>query len=391
MQAVERRRESNEIPASGTVSVADLLRHFTPTPKGSTRALILKMFEVVAQAKPWAVILCRFKGEPVDNALENPIETLFREIFTPGSGGLVEYWREVSAGALDISGSKVFGWVMVDITRAKAGGTSGTMPTGPGRGGLIDAAIRAVKAGDSHALDGFHGTISVYPYNWSVAGGSKPSEWIDGSANGYTGRVNLTPPFNGNITAHEMGHGFGMRHDVGSDLTTHYADPCCTMSQNGPFTHPRWQVAFGPAVCLTHLALHELMYKRRVYYDDGDWLTKPEGITLPLAPISCPRAHANLGIKLKYDSGGNSWDYYLEYAIPTEWNQGVPGAPYLFVRRGGLKVDSEETSVYLGAIALTNLWTSGSEQWTEPAGNVRFRVEPTNLPGPIIKVTARKL
>ena len=50
--------------------------------------------------------------------------------------------------------------------------------------------------------------------------------WIDGSADGR-GKVCLTPPFNGNITAHEMGHGFGMNHDVGPGLTTasDYADP----------------------------------------------------------------------------------------------------------------------------------------------------------------------
>lgn len=35
-----------------------------------------------------------------------------------------------------------------------------------------------------------------------------------------------------------------------------------------------------------------------MYYDDGAWLSQPEGITLPLEPISSPSARANLGIKL---------------------------------------------------------------------------------------------
>jgi hypothetical protein len=115
--------------------------------------------------------------------------------------------------------------------------------------------------------------------------------------------VTLTPPHNGNIAAHEMGHGFDMQHDVSADLTTHYADPCCIMNQNGPFLHPRWERNFGPAICLPHLVERGWMYKRRLYYDNGSWLSQPDGITLPLAPISRPSAHAKLGIRLAYIQG----------------------------------------------------------------------------------------
>jgi len=38
--------------------------------------------------------------------------------------------------------------------------------------------------------------------------------------------------------------------------------------------------------------------------------------------------------------------------IPTEWNRGVPGAPYLFIRRLANIPDLGERPVYLGAIEI---------------------------------------
>lgn len=200
--------------------------------------------------------------------------------------------------------------------------------------------------------------------------------------------MGLTPPYNGNVTAHEMGHVFGMAHDVDADLVTDYRDPSCIMSQIGAFPHPTWNRNFGPAVCLPHLMKTGWMYKRRVFVDAGNWMTQPEGITLPLAPISRPGARANLGIKLAFRRGDDSWDYYLEYMVPTEWNRGVPGAPYLLIRRMAPKYGG--TPAYLGFVQAPTVVGQSAEK-VEPSGNVQFRVEMTSLEGPILKVTARKL
>lgn len=235
----------------------------------------------------------------------------------------------------------------------------------------------------------------MYTQNWSKDGAPAGASWktpgwyqfwIDGSADG-SGRVALTPPHNGNITAHEMGHVFGMNHDVGTDLDTDYMDPCCIMSQSNPFTHPTWRLDFGPALCLPHLTQRDWMYKRRVYYDDGGWLSQPDGITLPLAPISRPSARANLGIKLAYKHVEDAWDYYLEYVRPTDWNQGIEKS-FLVVRRMAPKYGG--TPAFLGLVEIP-MSPGTKAEFLEPSGNVRFQVELTDLQGPILKVHAKKL
>jgi hypothetical protein len=392
MQAVERLRGAGLLPFSGPVSVRDLDQRFPPSPRGSVRALLWSMFGQVAQRAPWAVILCRFRGEAANPAAETPTEQLYRGAFTPGTGGFVEYWRDVSLGMIDIRGSRVFGWLEADIARAAANVGSGAT-----RSTLIDAAIRGAQRDGFDPLTGFHSQIAVYTENWSVAGvpagldWSDPTWgqfWIDGSADGR-GKVCLTPPHDGNICAHEMGHGFGMNHDLGADLMTDYSDPCCILSQNNAFVHPGWMVAFGPALCLPHMVQKGWMYARRLYYDDGAWQSQPEGIALPLSPVTDPGARANLGIRLAYSRDGASWDYYLEYVKPEDWNRGLSGA-FVFVRRIAPHPAYGDTPAYLGSIAVpAALGTTAT--FVEPAGNVRFEVERFDADGRVLRVRATRL
>lgn len=379
-QAVERGRGSGLIPDVGRTSLDEVRRTLGTGP--SVRALLARLH--TAEHKPWAVLLCRFKGE----ATTPETDDFYREMFSLAQGGLHDYWRDVSLGAIDLTGTRVFGPIELDLKRADAG-----VGSGHARRESIDAAIAAARREGIDPVTGFVSQLVVLHHNWTrddVPEGLDWKDptwgkyWIDGSADG-DGRVCLTPPHNGNITAHEMGHGFGMNHDVGADFTTHYADPCCIMSQNGPFTHPRWQKAFGPALCLPHLIQRGWMYDRRVYTDDGGWVSWPEGITLPLAPTSRPGARANLGIKLPITSANGSWDYYLEYVTLTDWNRGVPGGPYLFIRRMGM-ADVGSTPIYLGALGVGRVG-----EFFEPSGNVLFTAEETDLPGPVLRINARRL
>ncbi len=395
-QAVEAQRDRGRVPPTGTISLEALRQAFRPGPFESVRALLEAMYASISERRSWAVILCRFKDSPPAlSEKERAIEAFFRAAFTSGTGALVEYWRDVSLGAIDISGTRVFDWVDLEIDRSQAGGAPTSDPPGPGRAGLAAFAVAALKRRDGdHVLDGFIGPIAVYTENWSIPDVPEGTTletpgffrfWIDGSSTGNI--ICLTPPFDGDIAAHEMGHVLGMNHDVASDLDTDYKDPSCIMSQNGTFTHPTLQVGFGPALCLPHLIQQQWMYRRRLYVDDtGDWMTHLEGITLPLAPITRPGARANLGIKLAFRRADDNWDYYLEYMVPTEWNRGVPGAPYLLIRRMAPKYGG--TPAYLTFIAVPPTLDFSGEV-IEESGNVNFRLTVMSVTDPVIKVTAR--
>ena len=55
---------------------------------------------------PWAMILCKFN----DVAQVNQPRHFFDDFLTtPGTGGLYDYWKDVSHGAISLEGSKVFG------------------------------------------------------------------------------------------------------------------------------------------------------------------------------------------------------------------------------------------------------------------------------------------
>jgi hypothetical protein len=391
MQAVERAREHEGWPPSGGPRASDLMRRFQPASPGSVRSLLAAMNDKAALKRPWAVILCRFQGAAADPAVEGPIEQFYRGIFSPGSGGLVEYWRDVSLGVIDISQSRVFGWVEIDIPRAKAG-----VGSGENRSTLVRRAVEAVQRAGGDPLEGFHSQIAVYTENWAKDGAPPGADWrdpvwggqwIDGSADG-AGKVTLTPPHDGDITAHEMGHGFGMQHDVGADMVTHYADPCCIMSQRPTFVHPAWNVSFGPAVCIPHLVQRGWMYSRRVFHDAGAWQGEPDGVSRVLAPVDDPGVRADLGLQLGYTNGQTAWEYFVEYARPRGWDRGLSGS-FVFIRRLGPGKDTGETPIILGTIQVPSAGTSA--ELIEPSGNVRFRVTRADPDGRTVSVSAAAL
>ena len=371
LQAVERQRERGLDLPDGPIQASDLRKRFQPEPRSSIRALLRRMLEGSVTRAPWAVLLCRFKDLPANPAIEN----LFRGMFRPGASALVEYWRDVSLGSIDITGSTVMGWFELDITREQAGGQNRVF--------LIDKAIEAAKRAGQDPQNGFFSQIAVFTHDWArdeaqtLPDEQKAKLWIDGSSDGH--RVSAPPHLqNGAGIAHEMGHGFALTHDL------NYGDPYSIMSyatSTISFVHPVLNVVFGPAVSLPHLIRSRWMYRRRVVQEGTDWLAVPQGITIPLAPAGELGAHANLGILL---ASGEDWDYCLEYVTPTDWDRAIPNAVVAIrrvPRNGG-------EPVFLGKIDVP---TSAESKvgFVEPIKNVRFTVSWLDTRGRILKVTAK--
>ena len=241
---------------------------------------------------------------------------------------------------------------------------------------------------------GFHGQIAVFIYNWAKDGAPAGvdwsdsywgSFWIDGSSRD---RKISSPPReqNGTFLAHEMGHGFGFDHDLASDLVSDYGDPYCIMSAMAvkDFTHPNWNVEFGPEMSLPQLMLKNWMYNNRVFHVNANWARNPSGIKINMASIYDTKAKANLGVVLP-NANLDSWDYYLEFVRSVGWNKGI-GNPKLIIRR----LTTGGASAYLGEINLPTTINSPPNEWTEPSGNTHFKVEQNQPDGKIMTVTATK-
>jgi hypothetical protein len=67
---------------------------------------------------PWAIVLCRFSDRP---AVPQPPE-YYEDLYTRnGTGGVADYWREVTFGRLDLTGSRVFGWLTMNHATSEVG------------------------------------------------------------------------------------------------------------------------------------------------------------------------------------------------------------------------------------------------------------------------------
>lgn len=102
---------------------------------------------------PWAIVLCRF------NDLPPPAIALsdFNDFFAgPGKGGVFDYWRDVSYGAIDLTGSKIFGWYTMKYSFFREGAQ--------GRSAWINEAIRLVKESGID-LSAYYGVVAVVNAN----------------------------------------------------------------------------------------------------------------------------------------------------------------------------------------------------------------------------------
>lgn len=319
-----------------------------------------------------AVILCNFKGQQNDNN----IEQMFREMFRPDHNeGIIKYWHDISLGRIDVSESKVYGWVELDLERKDAGGMN--------RRDLVEAAIIACENNNIDVVSGFHCQMAVFQNNWSVDRHPKTGEeppgntypenqiewepyWIDGSTSGR--RISAPPHgHTHSFVAHEMAHTFGFNHDLGPDLVSGYGDPTCIMGTGSEtFNHPQFRDT-GPAMSFPQLYVKGFMYERRIKKYSNTWGTNSRSISFDLAPLNDRRLNAYLGVILPVDSS-NSWEYFLEYMRPTEWNKGLE-KPRLVIRR-----IVGNTAAYLGRIKLPS-GLNAEKEWIEPKGNVRFIIK----------------
>ena len=116
----------------------------------------------VKGSTPWAVILCQFNDLP---ALTIPRSDFTDFVAGPGKGGVFDYYKDISYGAIDLTGSRVFGWWTMKYSFFNDGAKpAGRCPNEKARCAWITEAIRL--ANENHeSLSPFYGVIAVVNAN----------------------------------------------------------------------------------------------------------------------------------------------------------------------------------------------------------------------------------
>ncbi len=166
---------------------------------------------VVSGSQPWVSLLCKFS----DVATEPRDQGFFNGMYANAPGGLDHFWREVSAGQIDIIGSTAIDWVALPGTH------NSYVPTpGSGTNANLNLIFNDCTAAADPFVDFSGGGNPFAGINIMLNGLLDCCAWggsrfatLDGVAK--TWRTTWEPPWgyaDEGVIAHEMGHGFGLPH-----------------------------------------------------------------------------------------------------------------------------------------------------------------------------------
>ena len=276
---------------------------------------------------PWAIVLCQFKDDL--SPFPSPLH-LYQRLFTAtdGSFNVVRYFHDMSYGRLDLSGSRIFGPVVVganhsDYTPSGAPGWVQTV----GRGALVKD-IRDAAASAGVRLGDFFGLVAIF----NVAIGI-PFGGVDGSpfavADDRWVRNNGSPPF-----AHEMGHGYGLSHsrfgavDEPAGEKFDYQDPWDMLSYARVyFSADPDYVQRGPGLNAWNMRSRGWLDESRVWKGGGtfDELVR-------LRPHLRPDLQGFLAADLPPYPAAGPARYLVELRVQDGWDGGIPQSVVLVHR-----------------------------------------------------------
>jgi hypothetical protein len=257
--------------------------------------------------KRWAIILCRLgdvPGEP------HP-PSFYRNFFTEsgaGTGGAFDYWRDVTYGTIDLTGSRVFGWFTIPQTTADYEQLRPSFPAA--RWTLLSWGLAAAQA---NAVDLAPFSHRAIVFNTSTDSGAV------GGTDAVLGMGTWHPAF----ACHEMGHGMGLDHAWRANPDQAYGDPWDVMSlftSYFPFDGAYGQS--GPGLVAPHLDRLRCLPAARVL----DLPVNDFSARVVLAALNRPSAPGYLAVKLAGSRAGNACDrtYYFELRRKVDWDAGIP-------------------------------------------------------------------
>jgi M6 family metalloprotease-like protein len=313
----------------------------SPLPRAlGRRGALIAVLAVVMLCLGWAgnahalsgnqklvVVLCKFP----DKTNEPQPPSFFQAMFAPSSAGgssLVDYWKEVSYGQLDPTGSVVKGWYTVDLTLAQWQAKEGA---GGDRAGLIDACAK--KADPDVDFNDYAGVVVITNQDNLSEDlfGKGPPTTINGTTYNNLGQMDTEwdQAFNG--IQHESGHAFRLNHS--RKLTVQsgqsdYGDIFDVMSCLGCVGTSTTYGTGGPALNVVQLDTAGWVAPARKTTIDNSSCSGQQTITM--AALNHPEVSGILGaqipasIPIAITGVSTTGDRYaVEFREKSSWDGGI--------------------------------------------------------------------
>jgi len=321
----------------------------------------------MSRETPWAVLMCKFKDD------QRGFVTIKRQdveaMFTASDiENVVTFWRDVSYGEVDLSGSKTFGWLTLDQKQQDFKNVLATLGNDTARSAMFSWALKAASDGEIK-LDSFYG-VTVYM--------STPTD-LWGVLQGGTGQVVCDVASSLPQILQEYGHGYGIQHSRSVIDPTDYTNPFCIMSStafginndDGTSHDPRFighdptfagrNGPSGPGLCSPYMSQKGWLPDSRTQHVGSNG-TRPETTILKLSALGEFGAAFPQAAIIEFDSP-QSLTYFIEYRRGG-WDKGINYNPIVVHQ-----LRADKYSYFAGYIRTVTTGMTGSEATpAQPAG-----------------------